>query len=64
MVTQFSADPSKFAMAGYDEAGNIALRYTELTYENPSGYPVQPEAVVGMIARSICLVYGIGRKDK
>jgi hypothetical protein len=48
VVTRFSADASKFALAGYDEAGNIALRYTELTHENPSAYPVQPKAVFGI----------------
>lgn len=48
VVTRFSADTSKFALAGYDEAGNIALRYTELTYENPSAYLIQPKAVVGI----------------
>ena len=48
VVARFSADASKFALAGYDEAGNIALRYTELTYENPSTYLVQPKAVFGI----------------
>jgi hypothetical protein len=48
VVTRFSADASKFALAGFDEAGNIALRYTELTYENPSFYLVQPKAVFGI----------------
>jgi hypothetical protein len=35
-------------LAGYDEAGNIALRYTELTYQNPSQFPLQPKAVFGI----------------
>jgi hypothetical protein len=48
VVARFSADTSKFALAGYDEAGNIALRYTELAYENPSMYLVQPKAVFGI----------------
>ncbi len=48
VVAKFSADTSKFALAGYDEAGNIALRYTELTYENPLIYLVQPKAVFGI----------------
>lgn len=48
VVTRFSVDAAKFTMAGYDEAGNIALRYTELTYENPSAYLVQPKAVFGI----------------
>jgi hypothetical protein len=48
VVTRFSADTSTFALAGYDEAGNIALRYTELTYEHPSQFLVQPKAVFGI----------------
>ena len=48
VVTKFSVDTSKFVLAGYDEAGNIALRYTELTYETPSKYSVQPKAVFGI----------------
>jgi hypothetical protein len=48
VTKRFSADPSKFALAGYDEAGNIALRYTELTYENPTQFSVQPKAVFGI----------------
>jgi hypothetical protein len=45
IVQRFHADTSKFALAGYDEAGNIALRYTELTYRDPSRFPLQPKAV-------------------
>jgi hypothetical protein len=48
VVTRFSVDTSKFALAGYDEAGNIALRYTELTYEHPERFPIQPKAVFGI----------------
>ena len=46
--TRFSADAAKFVLAGYDEAGNIALRYTELAHENPSAYSIQPKAVFGI----------------
>jgi hypothetical protein len=45
VITRFSADTSKFALAGFDEAGMIMLRYTELTYEQPSQFPIQPKAV-------------------
>ena len=48
VTARFSADTAKFVLAGYDEAGNIALRYTELAYENPSAYPIQPKAVFGI----------------
>ena len=45
IVHRFHADTSKFVLAGYDDAGGIALRYTELSYQNPSLYPFQPKAV-------------------
>lgn len=45
VVTKYQADTSKFALAGYDYAANIALRYTELTREHPAGFPLQPGAV-------------------
>src|SRR5215217_2367878 len=45
IVNRFSADTSKFALAGFDEAGSIALRYTEFTYQHPEQFPVQPKAV-------------------
>ncbi len=48
IVARFSPDTSKFALAGHDFAGSIALRYTELTYEHPEQYPVQPKAVFGV----------------
>jgi len=50
IVQRFHADTSKFVLAGYDDAGNIALRYSELTYQYPSSYPVQPKAVFGIDA--------------
>ena len=48
VANRFSADAAKFVLAGYDEAGIIALRYTELTHENPSAYSIQPKAVFGI----------------
>ena len=45
---RYAADTSKFTLAGYDEAGNIALRYTELAYEHPDLFPLQPKAVFGI----------------
>jgi hypothetical protein len=44
----FTIDTSRFALGGYDEAGNIALRYTELSYQFPSQYPIHPKAVFGI----------------
>lgn len=45
VVKRFSADTASFAIAGYEEAGNIALRYTELACEHPAAFPLQPKAV-------------------
>jgi hypothetical protein len=45
VIKRYSADTSVFALAGYDEAGGIALRYTELAYEHTSLFPLQPKAV-------------------
>ena len=45
VITRFSADTAKFALAGYDESGNIVLRYTEFTYQHPEQFPLQPKAV-------------------
>lgn len=64
VVKRFSVDPSKFVLAGYDEAGNIALRYTELTYEMPSQFSIQPKASSELMLTLTYLVSGIGRKDK
>jgi hypothetical protein len=48
IIERFHADTSRFAIAGYDESGNIALRYTELAYQFPSQFPVLPKAVFGI----------------
>jgi len=45
VVGRFSADTSKFVMAGFDLAGNIVLRYTEMCYEFPAKFPLRPKAV-------------------
>lgn len=45
VAVNFSADTSRFVLAGFGFAGNIALRYTEMTYASPNRYPVQPKAV-------------------
>jgi hypothetical protein len=50
VMHRFSVAPSKVALAGYDEAGGIALRYTELAHEQPAQFPVQPRAVFGIDA--------------
>ncbi len=48
IAAKFSVDTSKFVLGGYEYAGTVVLRYTELTYEDPSRYPVHPKAVFVM----------------
>ena len=48
VVTTYKADPARFALAGYDFAGNSILRYAELTQQIPSLYAVQPKAVMAI----------------
>ncbi|HZG25467.1 MAG TPA: hypothetical protein VEZ17_12840, partial [Chitinophagaceae bacterium] len=50
VAARFSVDTSRFALGGYDEAGTIALRYTEFAYENAALFPVQPKAVFAIDA--------------
>ncbi len=45
---RYTPDSSRFALAGFGEAGNIALRYTELSHQFPTQFPVQPKAVFGI----------------
>lgn len=48
VVAGFKADTSKFVLAGYDFAGNIALRYAELSHERSSRFHVRPKAVIAI----------------
>jgi len=45
VIQKFSSDTSRFAIAGFDYAGIIALRYTELTYQYPTQFLIHPKAV-------------------
>jgi hypothetical protein len=42
---KFAVDSGKFALGGFDFAGNIILRYAELAFEHPAQFPAQPKAV-------------------
>lgn len=42
---RFSVDPSKFAFGAFDYGGNIILRYSERTFQEPERYKVKPKAV-------------------
>jgi hypothetical protein len=48
LTARFVAPSSSIALAGYDEAGGIALRYTELSYELPTLFRFQPKVVFGI----------------
>ncbi len=48
VVTTYKVDTAKFVLAGYDYAGNIALRYTELTQAQPARFGVHPKAVMAV----------------
>ncbi|MFT3702712.1 MAG: hypothetical protein QM802_10095 [Agriterribacter sp.] len=45
IASRFAVDTAAFVLAGFDEAGNIALRYTELAYERPADFTIQPKAL-------------------
>lgn len=44
-ASRWPIDSSRVALAGYSFAGNIALRYAELTDEHPAQFPLHPRAV-------------------
>jgi len=48
VVAKYHADTSMFALAGFDVAGMIALKYTELSFQYPEQFLVHPKAVFGI----------------
>lgn len=42
---RFSLDKNNFILGGYSAGGMIALRYTELCFENPEKFPISPAGV-------------------
>jgi hypothetical protein len=48
VINHFSSDTSRFAIGALGYTGNIALRYTEMCYENPKQFPILPKAVFAM----------------
>jgi hypothetical protein len=44
IMTRYKVDSSLFVLGGYDLAGAIALRYTELAYEHPAQFALRPKA--------------------
>ncbi|HSZ87143.1 MAG TPA: hypothetical protein VK787_14015 [Puia sp.] len=45
VAKKFSVDTSKFALGGFEYAGNVVLRYAEFTYQDPSQFYIHPKAV-------------------
>jgi hypothetical protein len=45
VAQKFSVDTGKFVLGGFEYAGNVVLRYTELAYQNPSQFLIHPKAV-------------------
>jgi pimeloyl-ACP methyl ester carboxylesterase len=48
VAATYQVDTSRFVLAGYDYAGPVALRYTELTREQPGRFAVRPRAVIAI----------------
>jgi len=48
VAAKYDADTSKFVLASYQIAGNMALRFTELANEHPEKFAVQPKAFIGI----------------
>jgi hypothetical protein len=48
IVTKYTVDTSTFVLGGFDMAGSIALRYTELAVEHPEQCVIRPKAVFGV----------------
>jgi hypothetical protein len=42
---KYAADTTHFVLGGFDAAGTIVLRYTEMAYENPARFSLRPKAV-------------------
>ncbi|HUR10370.1 MAG TPA: hypothetical protein VM012_03325 [Flavitalea sp.] len=48
LTKKYSADTSAFVFAGFQVPGNSIVRYTELTYEHPTKFPIRPKAFFGV----------------
>ncbi len=48
VTSVYKVDTSHIVLGGYIYAGNIILRYTELSYQFPSEYGVRPKAVLAI----------------
>jgi hypothetical protein len=48
VAATYKVDTGRFVLAGYDYAGPVALRYVELTREQPARFAVHPKAVIAI----------------
>jgi len=62
VAAKYKVDTARFALGGYDIAGTIALRFTELAYEHPAQFPIQPKAVFGVA--SFVDLFGLYRSSE
>ena len=42
---KYAADTARFVLGGFDVAGTIVLRYTEMAYKDPARFSLRPRAV-------------------
>jgi hypothetical protein len=42
---KYAVDTASFVLGGFDDAGIVVLRYTEMAYENPGRFSLRPRAV-------------------
>ena len=45
VLTQYQVPADKFVLGGFSAGGVVALRYTELCYQFPDRFPIQPQGV-------------------
>ena len=45
VVATYHLRPDRIAMGGFSAGGTTAIRYTELSYQYPDKYPIQPHAL-------------------
>jgi pimeloyl-ACP methyl ester carboxylesterase len=48
VAATYRVDTGRFVLVGYDYAGAVALRYTEMTRELPARFAVRPRAVIAV----------------
>lgn len=62
VTEKYKADTASFVLGGFDVAGTMVLRFTELAYEHPAQYAVCPKAVF-TVASTVDL-FGLYRRSQ